>query len=546
MASEAERWGRGLAKEFFAQGGFTDHRIISVFKGQFLRLLEKSSNDERRVPQDWDRLALASLVLLEADATDDEIMTLLQYVGRLRQQTPLEEQPSQPEIFWFSKLLITLIDIKWQYKPGTVWDVASSLLDDAVVDCAKEAFNKPIDISDTDRFLDNLASRNKFRFGDPLLLDSLAGLRRFLQMLSDDGSPTASYLLVLLGVKRDGVSTLAEELKRISDEVAHVCQLATLHLGLVCSQDKSTAGESERAFKAALYDFEREDGLILPELYEAIREKARKALANLPDVKSTASSSSSVNLPELVDGQIYRIQCCIEECLHVARGSDWEIMLPIWVSALAVEGGKLVEALWKCSLISSIRNNEGLPHVADILAKTKKIMTSESEGATVPKSDEGFVRVLHSESGHGPGCEQACHAHLLSLLKLWRAEKKSMGVIDFLGSGGKATKVDKINMLYSSPEHALHEKVADYPTLLLANILAVPFDTGHPLGQLPLRGDDSLDDGLKRFQRTFGLRNDYAHYRLYSGKQEIHANFEVVRSSAEKSIVFAKVLRTYL
>ena len=121
-----------------------------------------------------------------------------------------------------------------------------------------------------------------------------------------------------------------------------------------------------------------------------------------------------------------------------------------------------------------------------------------------------------------------------------------MGVIDFLGSGGKATKVDKINMLYSSPEHALHEKVADYPTLLLANILAVPFDTGHPLGQLPLLGNDGLKYGLGRFQNTFEKRNDYAHYRSYSSKQEIHANFEVVRGSVEKSIVFAKVLRTYL
>lgn len=536
MTLSTDLWLRKLAQDFFEEGGFSDSVVVLRFKNEFFWLLKNSSVEDRTsgdvfADQDFDLLALVSLIVIEAGATYEEFTVLIGLIERL------EAKRFKKAPYWFSRLLVELMRIKHVYQPDTAWRDAIGL-QDVVSDCAKAAFQKKeFNIPNQNQFLKNLQEQNRHRFGHPVHLEQLSGLRSFLDILSRVGSTAASYLLLLLRLEKDGRATEITKLERISEEEDRVCQLAKLHLGLVYLQNELTADEARKALRAALHDFEGEDDFIFPEIYEQIVEEAWRGLEKLSKLDPSGRYRSTVNVEELLQQQIHRIKICIQECADTARSNGWETMLPIWVSALAVESGKLAEALWKGCLIAHIGTCNSPQAIEAFFEEIGRILERVS--------DEEFIAILHREAAHRADCHQRCGDMLSKLIELWRP-KKGVSVREFLASGEKTNRLQQMRALILSPEDALHEREADYPTLLLTNIVAFRFSNNHALGRLPFDGKHGVEHGLKCLKRTFNLRNDFAHYRSYDSKADIDHQLGIVRRSAQQSVAFAEVVTDWL
>lgn len=513
-------WGRQLAQNFFEHGGFEQPKAVLLFKEKFLTLLENSPLETKDFRQDLDLIALGSLALIEAGANDCEIDLLLSFIGRL------EEKPFETPPHWFTKFLIELIKIKHAYTRHTAW-FAADPLDSVVADCVKQTFLQSIDIADESRFLEDLNNRNLERFGYATDLASLNGLKEFLQILRDDGSGTASYLLLLLRLEQPDLPTIIETLGSLSDDLTPISQLATFHLASVL-ETYDCYEDAARGFQSVLYEFEPEDyGTTIPDTYAGLTQHAENALERFA-LDKRFQAGNSRNIDELVEDQIYRVEHCVSELKDVAQFES-PIMLPARLSSLAVETGKLAEAFWRCCLVIHRKRSPPVKRIVMDAAQTG--------GANARQQNAALALSIQAILGNKVESGEGFRDHLLGLLEAW--QHPSVYVIDFLqGKHRRTTRLAIAEALFVSEASPLRETKADYPTLVLANIFAAAFNASHPLATLETaKGKDLINVSRKAFQ----LRNDHAHYLAHS-EPNFRFQLHIVLRSSEALINQIKVL----
>jgi hypothetical protein len=515
MASKQDLWGRQLTQSFFKNGGFKQPNAVSWFKEQFLILLENSPIETRDLRQQLDLIALGSLALIEARANDYEIDILLLFIGRL------EEEPFEVPTHWFAHFLIELIKIKHAYKRHTSWFAAESL-DSVVADCVKNAFENSIDIADGSRFLEDLDKQNLERFGNAIDLSSLNGLKGFLQTLRDDGSCAAGYLLLLLRLEQPDLPSIIETLGDLTDDSTPLSQLATFHLATVFDQNNCTE-DAARMFQSVLHDFQGGDlETTITSIYCDLRKRAENSLERLR-LNNRIKPISPINIKELVEEQIYRIEQCVSEVKDVAQlGSA--VMLPTRLSSLAVETGKLAEAFWKCCLVSHIQNRRRAPPVKHIV-----INAIQNAGTNAQQTSAGLVLSIQKILGNRTHSGEDFRKQLLGLIEAW--EPSPDCVIDFLNRKYKQkTRPEIIEALFISAHKTMRETKADYPTLVLANIFAAAFSSAHPLSRIETSKGKGL---ISASQNAFKLRNDHAHYSIHGENFSRFQLDAVLRSSGD-------------